>query len=261
MDRRQLITGAAAMSAFLNTPAHAADTPRTFLEVATWRLHNSDEAQLKRVSDYLETGRFPALARASSKPIAALTNLIGPDGPALLVITQYASLAAMQQALAALEADAAHQKTLEALSSGPGLPFVTIESSLLQSLTVIPAPVLPTDAATRPSRIFELRTYQSQSMLARQKKAAMFNNGEIGIFQRLGMLPVFIGESVIGPRQPNITYMLSFDSLAEREKHWQAFSNDPEWKKLSAPPELKDAQIVANISNTILRPLPFSPLR
>jgi hypothetical protein len=262
MDRRQLITGAAAMTTLLATQAQAAaDTPRTFLELATWRLHNSDEAQLKRVTDYLETGRFPALTRAGCRPIAALSNLIGPDGPAILVITQYASLAAMQQTLAALEADEAHQKALQTLSSGPGLPFVTIESSLLQSLAVIPAPVLPTDAATRPPRIFELRTYQSQSFTARQKKAAMFNSGEIGIFQRLGMRPVFIGESVIGPRQPNITYMLSFDSLAKREKHWQAFSNDPEWKKLSAPPELKDAQIVANISNTILRPLPFSPLR
>jgi NIPSNAP. len=267
MDRRQLITGATAMSALLTTPAHAVDTPRTFLELATIRLHNSDEAQLKRVSDYLETGRFPALTRAGAlsgniaKPIAALSNLIGPDGPALLVITQYASLATMQQTLAALESDEAHQKALQALSSGPGLPFVTIESSLLQSLAVIPAPVIPTDATTRPPRFFELRTYQNQSRIAQQKKAAMFNNGEIAIFQRLGMLPVFIGESVIGSRQPNITYMLSYDSLAEREKHWQAFSADPEWKKLSAPPELKDAQIVANISNTILRPLPFSPLR
>ncbi|PMV74010.1 hypothetical protein C1X56_32870 [Pseudomonas sp. GW101-1A09] len=75
------------------------------------------------------------------------------------------------------------------------------------------------------------------------------------------MRPAFIGESVIGTRQPNITYMLSFDSLAECEKHWSAFGSDPEWKKLSSPPELKDSQIVANISNIMLRPLPFSPLR
>lgn len=254
------------MSAVFTT-ATAAETERTFLELATWRLHNSDESQLKRVSDYLEAGRFPALTRAGAlsgnvaKPIAALTNLIGPDGPAILTITQYASLAAMQQTIAALDSDTAHLKALDVLSSGPGLPFVTVESTLLQSLTVIPSAILPSDAATRSPRIFELRIYQSQSWPARQKKATMFNSGEIGIFQRLGMRPVFIGESVIGPRQPNITYMLSFDSLAEREKHWQAFGSDPEWKKLSAPPELKDAQIVANISNLILRPLPFSPLR
>src|SRR5215467_5134111 len=112
MDRRQLITGTAAMSALLAASASATDSPRTFLEIATWRLHNSDESQLKRVSDYLETGRFPAITRTSSKPIAALTNLIGPDGPAILTITQYASLAAMQQTLAALDSDPAHQKAL-----------------------------------------------------------------------------------------------------------------------------------------------------
>jgi len=262
MDRRQLITGAAAMTTVLTTQAQAAtDSLRTFLDLTTIRLHNSDENQLKRVSDYLETGRFPALMRSSAKPIAAFNSLISPDGPFLLTITQFASLAAMQETLTTLEADPAHRKSLEALSSGPGLPFVTIESTLLHSLAVIPIPILPDNTASRPSRIFELRIYQSQSIPARQKKAAMFNNGEIDIFQRLGMRPVFIGESVIGPRQPNITYMLSFDSLAERERHWQAFSADPEWKRLSAPPELKDAQIVANISNIILRPLPFSLVR
>jgi hypothetical protein len=75
------------------------------------------------------------------------------------------------------------------------------------------------------------------------------------------MRPAFIGESVVGGRQPNITYMLSFDSLAEREKLWSAFGSDPEWKKISGPAELKDAKIVANISNFMLRPLPFSPLK
>jgi hypothetical protein len=262
MDRRQLITGAAAMTTLLTTQAQAtADSTRTFLELTTYRLHNSDENQAKRVSDYLETGLFPALTRAGSKPVAAFSNLIGPDGPFLFTITQYASLSAMQETLAKLDADETYQKSLQALTSGSGLPFVTIESTLLHSLAIIPAPVIPDDAASRPPRIFELRTYQNQSRIAQQKKAGMFNSGEIAIFQRLGMRPIFIGESVIGPRQPNITYMLSFDSLAEREKHWQAFSADPAWKQLSAPPELKDAQIVANISNIILRPLPFSPVR
>ncbi|MGH9584934.1 MAG: NIPSNAP family protein [Bryobacteraceae bacterium] len=55
--------------------------------------------------------------------------------------------------------------------------------------------------------------------------------------------------------------MLSFDSLAAREKLWREFGSDPAWKKLSTQPELKDAQIVENISNAILRPLKFSALR
>jgi hypothetical protein len=261
MDRRQMITGAAAMSALLSTPVRAADATKTFFEITTWRLHNSDENQTKRVSDYLESGLFPALTRAGAKPIGAFSNLIGPDGPSLFSMVQYPSLGAMQDVLTKLAADGAYEKDSQTLGAGAGMPFVTMESSLFQSLTILPEAVIPTDASTRPARIFELRTYQSQSMAARQKKAAMFNSGEIGVFQRLGMRPVFIGESVIGPRQPNITYMLSFDNLDGREKHWQAFGSDPEWKKLSSPPELKDAQIVANISNIILHPLPFSPIR
>jgi hypothetical protein len=55
--------------------------------------------------------------------------------------------------------------------------------------------------------------------------------------------------------------MLSFDNLEARETLWKQFSADPAWKSLSAPAELKDAKIVANISNVILRPLPFSPVR
>src|SRR5215469_4680696 len=143
MDRRQMITGAAAISALLATQAQAAESPRTFLELTTYRLHNSDESQAKRVSDYLESGLFPALTRASSKPIAAFSNLIGPDGPSIFTITQHASLTSMQETLAKLEADETYQKSLQTLTSGPGLPFVTIESTLLHSLAIIPAPVIP----------------------------------------------------------------------------------------------------------------------
>jgi hypothetical protein len=89
----------------------------------------------------------------------------------------------------------------------------------------------------------------------------MFNNGEAQIFERLGMRPVFFGETIAGPKQPNLNYMLSYDDLAARDKLWYAFGSDPEWKKLSGQPQLKDAEIVANISNVILRPLTFSPIR
>jgi len=60
---------------------------------------------------------------------------------------------------------------------------------------------------------------------------------------------------------PNLTYMLAFDNLAEREKAWSAFGGDEEWKKLRSAPGMSDAEIVSNISNSILRPLPFSQVR
>jgi hypothetical protein len=263
MNRRKLITGAAALATLMTTKSSSAQTtsPRSFLELKTWRLHNSREEQLKHLSDYLETALFPALTRAGATPIAALTTTIGPDSPTLVTIVQHASLTAFESALAKLEADPAHDKALQQLISGSGLPFVTTESTLLHSLSIIPEIKLPPPDSSRPARIFELRTYQNQSTPSQQKKAWMFNNGEIAIFQRLGMNPIFIGEAIAGPRLPNITYMLAFENLAAREKLWQQFGSDPEWKKLDAPPELKDPEIVANISNTILTPRPFSPLR
>ena len=266
LDRRQLISGAAALTTLMTTPfitqAQAApDKTTTFLELKTYRLHNSDEAQAARVSTYLESGLFPALTRAGAKPVAALANLIGADGPYFVSIVQYASLAAYQDTLAKLAADSAYIAAADKLSTGTGMPFVTIESTVLHSLAVMPQPELLAADPAHPTHVFELRTYQSQSPSAVIKKAGMFNGGEIAIFQRLGMKPVFIGEAIIGPRLPNITYMLAFDSLATRESLWKNFGSDPAWKTLSAPPELKDSQIVANISNTILRPLPFSPLR
>ena len=75
------------------------------------------------------------------------------------------------------------------------------------------------------------------------------------------MQPVFFGETIIGDRMPNLVYMLSFENLAAREKLWQAFGADPEWQKLRSQPGNADAEIVSNIGNAILRPLPFSDIR
>ena len=59
----------------------------------------------------------------------------------------------------------------------------------------------------------------------------------------------------------HITYMLAYDDLAARDRLWKAFGSDPEWQKLRAKPGLSDAEIVSNISNTILRPAAFSDIR
>jgi NIPSNAP len=54
--------------------------------------------------------------------------------------------------------------------------------------------------------------------------------------------------------------MLAWDSLAEREKRWDAFRADPEWLAIAAETE-KDGQIVENISNELLAPTAFSSVK
>ncbi len=260
MKRRQMLTGLAA-SPFMNLETQAANTINTYLELKTWRLHNGDEDQGPRVADYLQSGLSPALSRAGAKLAGAFSNVIGPDGPYYVTVTQYASLAGMQDCLTKLRADEVYQRELHKLDAGSGLPFLRVESSLLRSFDGMPQPAIPDSGEKRPLRIFELRTYESQTFVTLARKVAMFNGGEMQIFERLGMRPVFFGETIVGPRQPNLMYMLSYDDLAAHDRLWHDFITDPEWKKLSSEPQLKDNKIVANISNVILRPLTFSAIR
>ena len=106
-----------------------------------------------------------------------------------------------------------------------------------------------------------MRVYESNHVKAGQTKVRMFNEGEAQIFRRLGMAPVFFGESIAGRNLPNLTYMLSFDDLADRDRKWNSFRTDPEWEKMRAIPEYADALIVSNITTAILRGLPFSDIR
>ena len=261
MHRRKLMGQMIAGLAASSLPAQPPANSNTFLELKTWRLHNSAEDQTARLADYLEAGLSPAINRNGAALIGAFSNVIGPDGPYYVTLAQYPSLAVFQDSLAYLASDASHQRELKKLSTASQFPFVRVESNLLRSFDGFPAASVPEKDQKRPPRIFELRIYESHSYYTLARKIEMFNKGESQIFERLKMRPVFFGENIAGSRQPCLTYMLSFDDLAARDELWHSFATDPAWKALVAPAELKDPEIVANISNTILRPLTFSSIR
>ena len=88
----------------------------------------------------------------------------------------------------------------------------------------------------------------------------MFHSGEFEIFKNAGFHPVFFGDTLVGPRMPNLTYMLSFSDAAEMDAKWDVFRNDPAWKKLSADPHFSYEAIVSNITNLVLSPLDASQI-
>jgi len=59
---------------------------------------------------------------------------------------------------------------------------------------------------------------------------------------------------------PSLTYMLTFENMAEHDKNWAAFIGDPDWKKMSTKPGYTDAEVVSNISNVFLRPAGYSQI-
>ena len=114
--------------------------------------------------------------------------------------------------------------------------YARSENMLLRAFAGHPQLRIP--PATREGHIFELRTYESNNEQTLRRKIDMFNGGETQIFQRVGLQPVFFGETLVGSRLPNLTYMLSYKDLATRESVWKAFEADSEWKKLRARPGL-----------------------
>jgi hypothetical protein len=111
-----------------------------------------------------------------------------------------------------------------------------------------------------PGRVLQLRTYESHSVKAGQKKIEMFNVGEIDIFRRTGLHPVFFGQTLVGDRMPNLTYMLAFEDMDERQASWRTFGGHPDWKALKSTPGYADKDIVSKITNIFLRPADYSQI-
>lgn len=236
------------------------DSPhRAFFELRYFKMRSGH--QVDRTTAYLQKGWLPAATRAGIQPVGFFSAVIAPDSPFILSVASYPSLAAFQSAREHLAADKDLQAAAADFNSGAELSYIRIESSLLEAFPSMPALEPPPTAPGRPARIFELRTYESPNESASDRKVKMFGDGEIAVFRKSGMLPVFFGQTIVGAHMPNLTYMLAYDDLAARDKTWRAFSADPDWQKLRATPGLSDAEIVNNITNAILRPLPFSPIR
>lgn len=230
-------------------------------EIRTIHLRNTIDNQRSRLTDFLQHAAVPAFARAGIAPCAYFGSMIAEETPFVMTIASYPSLGAMEQQRAKLSADTEYKKALAAYNAQPGLNYERIDSILGRAFASFPEMIVPTDLAGRPGRVFELRRYESNNATTLAHKIKMFESGEIAIFQRLGMRPVFFAETIVGSRMPNLVYMLSYDDLASREKLWKAFGADPEWQKMRVVPGNTDPEIVSNISNSLLQPLPFSPVR
>jgi hypothetical protein len=137
--------------------------------------------------------------------------------------------------------------------------YVRQEVSLLAAFPNVPRVEVPAATAAQGPRLFELRTYESHNERAHRAKMRMFSDmGEMEIFRRSGLTPVFFGKTIVGPRMPNFVYMLVHENMAARDKSWDAFRTNPDWKKLASTPGYADADIVSNITTVFLRPASYS---
>lgn len=230
---------------------------REFYELRVYHLKDTTQQQL--VQDYFQQAAIPALNKLGSKPVGVFTELKPEGQTKLYAIIPYKSLDDFMKVEEKLANDTTYQSAGAAYLNAPATApaYERIESSLLHSFAHFPQIVVP----EQKSRIFELRRYESPSEAAGKKKIEMFNTvGEIDIFKRVGLTPVFFGETLIGPLRPNLTYMITFDDMAEHDRNWKQFGSDPEWQRIKTIPEYTDAKIISHITSTFIAPTAFSQI-
>ena len=107
--------------------------------------------------------------------------------------------------------------------------------------------------------IYELRVYRClpNRMPALLKR---FESATLRIWEKHGIRQAGFWTTIIGESNNELTYLLAWESLAEREQKWGAFVGDPEWLAARNDSE-KDGPIVANIVSSLLQPTSFSSVR
>ena len=58
---------------------------------------------------------------------------------------------------------------------------------------------------------------------------ARFKDYTVSIWQKHGVVPIGFWTTLIGRSTSELTYILAWNSLADREIKWAAFESDPEW--------------------------------
>ena len=107
--------------------------------------------------------------------------------------------------------------------------------------------------------IYELRVYHAVP----GKLPAIINRFQtitLGIWERYGIKQAGFWTTLIGSSNQSLTYMLAWESLADRETKWTAFQADQEWQTKRAETEAA-GPIVSNIVSEFLVPTAFSSVK
>jgi hypothetical protein len=84
-----------------------------------------------------------------------------------------------------------------------------------------------------------------------------FAKHTMGFFKKYGIGMLGFWTDEIGTSN-QLTYILPFDSMADREAKWSAFQADAEWQQVRAETEAAGT-LVAQVHNAFMRLTPYSP--
>ena len=225
--------------------------------------HFKDATQERSIDQFLKDAYLPALHRAGIAKVGVFKPLANDTAAdkQVYVLIPFRSLdqfATLPQTL---------DKDKKFATDGQGYltaahdqaPYQRMESILLRAFTEMPQMAAPSLTSAPQERIYELRSYEGPTEKRYQNKVEMFNKGgEVALFKRLGFNAVFYAEVLAGSHMPNLMYMTTFENMAERDKHWKTFGDDPAWVKLKSMPEYQNNVSHADIF--LMHPTAYSDI-
>jgi len=262
MERREFLAkscaaGVAAMGSGALLAQEQSTKVGTYYELRRYEIET--EQQKAGFDKFASEAALPALNRLGIKPVGVFYPNEGLSP--IYVLLPHPSVASFVTLTQRLGEDQEFlEKGADFLDAPADKPaYKNMEVQFMAAFQGMPKLERPTDA---PTRIFQLRTYESPSEKTGLKKIEMFNTAEIAVFRKVGLHPVFFGQTLAGTKMPNLTYMLGFQDMAESKANWKKFGGDPEWKKLSTMPEYMDKVILRNkgITNLYLKPASYSQI-
>lgn len=111
------------------------------------------------------------------------------------------------------------------------------------------------------NRVFELRTYTANPGKFEALKTR-FRDHTIGLFEKHGITSIGYWIPVDPPKSENtLIYIIAYPSMEAAKKNWQAFQNDPDWKKAASDSQ-KDGPILAGRPESVfMTPADFSQIK
>jgi hypothetical protein len=194
------------------------------------------------------------------RALGVFTAVMAPHAQTMMVLSGFGSAEEMATAAERIETDPDYRKAHAEFESGSEPPFDSAQRLLLQATAFSPE-IAPPAEKPKTSRYFELRIYHSPTLRQLALVHERFAGPEIQIFHRSGVHPILYADTIIGPELPNLTYLIPFANLADRERAWDAFNSDPEWVKVRAESVARGGQIVDYNNISLWRATSYSPIQ
>ncbi|MBV9508188.1 MAG: NIPSNAP family protein [Acidobacteriia bacterium] len=257
MNRRSFVQSVAGAGVLSQAAAAQSSGNRTGVYCLDYFYYRQGD-QGTRLQQFLSSQA--SLWKKHSRAFGVFTAVMAPHAQTTLLLSGFSSFEEMASAENRLEADEGFQKARQELDRGNAPAFDSKQRVLLRAAEFSPEIVPLAEKPQRP-RYFEIRVYHSPTARQLRLVHERFAGPEIRIFHKSGIHPILYADTIAGPDMENLTYIIPFASLGDREKAWDTFNSDSEWLKVREESITRGGQIVDYQNLSIWRAVPFSPIQ